>query len=202
MLILTIDPSGTGTTGIFLLEIDNKNIKSYQFTQFKSGEWKEHLNFLVNLVHEEEPEIIIYEDTTYIYGRQHQGTVGLYKLIGGIVGLEHVFSFVKKMESITVNSVKSFKNKLFQRKEVIEDLTCFEGRGKGWKYKGQKISLHQLDALIIYHLWSGKSLESKTSIQQKIERLKIKKRLGTKQKVELDRLESFLQTKQQNVINP
>src|SRR4051794_15935174 len=107
MLVLTLDPSGTGTTGIFLLEIDEKNIKSYQFAQFKSSEWKEHLQFLVNLVCEKEPEIIIYEDTTYIYGRQHQGTVGLYKLIGGIASLKYIFSFIKKIESLTVNSIKS-----------------------------------------------------------------------------------------------
>lgn len=194
MRILTIDPSGTGTTGIFLLDIydEEPNIKFHHFTQFKNGEWKEHLQFLVNLVREKEPEIIVYEDTTYIYGRQHQGTVGLYKLIGGIVGLEYIFNFVKRIESITVNSVKSFKKKLFQEKEIIEELTCLEGRGKGWKYRDQKINLHQLDALIIYHLWSGKSLESKISIRQKIAQLKIKKRLGDKQKEELVRLESFL----------
>jgi hypothetical protein len=96
--------------------------------------------------------MIIYENTTYIYGRQHQGTVGLYKLIGGIASLKHFLGFVREINSVAVNQVKSFKNKLFKEEEQIEDLTYQQGRGGGWKYKLQKINLHQLDALVIYHL--------------------------------------------------
>jgi len=103
-------------------------------------------------VKEHRPDIVIYENTTYIYGRQHQGTVGLYKLIGGIVALKHVFDFIQKIESVAVNQIKPFKNKLFAGHEKIEGLTCEVGRSKGWKYKRQKISLHQLDAVVAYHL--------------------------------------------------
>ncbi|CAI2197560.1 19429_t:CDS:2, partial [Funneliformis geosporum] len=73
-------------------------------------------------------DTVIYENTTYIYGRQHQGTVGLYKLIGGIMALRYVFDFVQAVTSIAVNQVKPFKDKLFRGQEQIEGLTCQVGR--------------------------------------------------------------------------
>jgi hypothetical protein len=45
---------------------------------------------------------------------------------------------------------------------------------------------------VIYHLWSGKSLESNKNIKKKIVDLKAKKRLGLKQKEQLSKLENFL----------
>lgn len=190
MKYLCIDPSGTGTTGMFFFVIEEKS--KHIFFECKNKSWEEHLNFIINIAREYKPDIIIYENTTYIYGRQHQGTVGLYKLIGGIVALKYVFDFIQEVDSIAVNQVKPFKDKLFRGQEQIESLTCQAGRGKGWKYKRQKINLHQLDALVVYHLWSGGSLESKKSIKKKITKLKAKKRLGIRQKEELERLERFL----------
>lgn len=190
MKCLCIDPSGTGTTGIIFFQIDSK--PKHIFSEYKSKKWEEHLHFIIDIVKKYRPDIVIYENTTYIYGRQHQGTVGLYKLIGGIVALKYVFDFIQKIESIAVNQVKPFKKKLFARQEKVEGLTCEVGRSKGWKYQRQKISLHQLDAIVIYHLWSGGSLESKNNIKKKITKLKAKKRLGIRQKEELERLEGFL----------
>jgi len=190
MKCLCIDPSGTGTTGVFFFQAGGK--LKHIFSEYKSKKWEEHLNFIVRIVEEWKPNVIVYENTTYIYGRQHQGTVGLYKLIGGLVALKYVFDFIQKVDSIAVNQVKPFKDKLFAKKEKIEGLTCKAGRGKGWRYKRQKISLHQLDAIVIYHLWSGGSLESKKSIKKKVAKLKTKKRLGVRQKRELERLEGFL----------
>jgi hypothetical protein len=128
MKYLCIDPSGTGTTGIFFFANDKSG---YKFSEYKNANWEEHLNFVVEIVKEKQPDIIIYENTTYIYGRQHQGTVGLYKLIGGIVALKYVFDFIKEINSIAVNQVKPFKDKLFAGREQLESLTCKAGRGKG-----------------------------------------------------------------------
>ena len=189
MTIMSIDPSGTGETGICLISFD-KGIE-IKFLRCKSKIWKEHLKRIIELVEEIKPEIVLYEDTTYIYGRQHQGTVGLYKLIGGIVAIQHFCPFIKSIDSVAVNTVKSFKNKLFSGKEEIEDLTVKKGRGHGWKFNKTKINLHQLDALIVYHLWSNKSLESKISIQKRIKVLESKKRLGVNQKRQLQELKSF-----------
>jgi hypothetical protein len=52
--------------------------------------------------------------------------------------------------------------------------------------------LHQLDALVIYHLWSKGSLESQKKIKEKIFQLRAKKRLGVRQKEQLKNLEKFL----------
>lgn len=189
MKYLCLDPSGTGTTGVFFFQDDKSN---HIFSEYKSKNWEEHLKFIIDIIKEWRPDIVIYENTTYIYGRQHQGTVGLYKLIGGIVALKYVFNSIQEISSIAVNQVKPFKDKLFSGQEQIEGLICQPGRSKGWKYKRQKISLHQLDALVVYHLWSDKSLESKKSIKKKIKDLKSKKRLGIRQKEELERWERIL----------
>jgi len=77
------------------------------------------------------PNIIIFENTNYIYGRQHQGTVGLYKLIGGIIGLKYSFPFVQGIENIFVSAVKSFRGKVQRGDEKITNLSYQEGRGHG-----------------------------------------------------------------------
>jgi len=159
--IITIDPSGTGTTGICLI-----NSKEIIFGEYKSKIWEEHLKYIVELLREWKPNIIVYETTNYIHKRL-PGSLYLLKLIGAIVGLKYVFDFLNEVNSIAVNQVKPFKDKLFQGKEEIEKLTCKTGRGKGWKYQDKRISLHQLDALVVYHLWSKRSLESKKNIKKK-----------------------------------
>jgi len=184
--VITIDPSGTGITGICLINSDE-----IIFCEYKSKIWEEHLKYIVDLLREWKPNIIVYETTNYIHKRL-PGSLSLLKLIGAIVGLKYVFDFLKEVDSIAVNQVKPFKDKLFQGKEEIEKLTCKIGRGKGWKYKDKRISLHQLDALVVYHLWSERSLESKKSIKKKIKELKTKKRLGIRQQKQLKRLEIFL----------
>ena len=78
--------------------------------------------------------------------------LNLLKLIGGIVGMKFAFDFIEELGSVAVNQVKPFKTKLFTGQEQIEELTYKVGRGKGWKYQEKRISLHQLDALVIYHL--------------------------------------------------
>jgi len=45
--ILSIDPSGTGTTGICL--VSNQHL---EFRDFRSKNWEEHLKFIVELVRE------------------------------------------------------------------------------------------------------------------------------------------------------
>ena len=57
--------------------------------------------------------------------------MSLLKLIGGIVGMKYTFDSIEELNSIAVNQVKSFKDKLFTNKEQIEKLTCKIGRGKG-----------------------------------------------------------------------
>ena len=59
--VLSIDPSGTGITGLFLT-----NGTKQSFQQFQDKDWKEHLKFLVNYVKDQQVNQIIYEHTNYI----------------------------------------------------------------------------------------------------------------------------------------
>jgi hypothetical protein len=62
-------------------------------------------------------------------------------------------------------------------------------------YMGKRISLHQLDAMIIYHIWTNGALEEAAEISEKIEILCLKKKLGKNQKKSLERLQKILDQK-------
>ena len=145
--IITIDPSGTGTTGIFF----NSN-QIEEFAEFKSNNWKEHLNFLNDYIKIKEPNIIVYEHTNFVSLRGKDMT-SLFKLLGTIEGLRYTFTFIEEINNIPVNQVKELYKKLKQQEQNIPNLTYRIGRRKGWMFKGKKISIHQLDALIIYLLF-------------------------------------------------
>lgn len=156
--ILSIDPSGSGSTGMcFVLfeDHDDDQKKRVYFDIFLSKNWKEHFEFICKTIETEEPNIILFETTNYIKHRM-QNSLDLFKLIGAISVLKYCFSFVERVESIAVNQIKGFKDKLQNKKEAIECLEYKIGRGNGWMYEKKRINLHQLDALIIFFLWEKK----------------------------------------------
>lgn len=155
--ILTIDPSGTGSTGVCLV---NQESGEVSFQEFKSKLWEEHLGFLFDLVKSKEPKIVVFETTNYIRHRM-QSSLHLFKLIGAIVAFKYMFSFIEALDSVAVNQVKSYKLKLQNKEEEMAGLSLERGRGKGWEYQTKKISLHQLDALIIFYLWNLKKTNEK-----------------------------------------
>lgn len=137
--ILSIDPSGTGTTGFCLIEND-----SYLFFEFQNKDWKEHLFFLKDLLIKETPDFLLYENTHYLHTKT-QDSLNLFRLLGGLEGLP------VKTEHILVNQVKDLKSKLFKKSRQIPNLEF--KFGQGWFYSSQRISLHQLDAFLVYWLW-------------------------------------------------
>jgi len=138
--ILSLDPSGTGTTGICLIKT------SIVFQEFKSANWKEHAEYIAKIVKEWKPTVVLYENTNYLHQRQHSGTVSLLKLIGAIESLP-----VQRIESILVSQVKDLKSKLFKGIKRIYGVDF--KLGQGWFYSAKRISLHELDALLVYQLW-------------------------------------------------
>ena len=142
--ILALDPSGTGTTGIALMENDQ-----VIFKEFASPEWKEHWQTLIRLMEKFKPKVVLYESTNYIHSRGKDMT-SLFKLLGGLESLGH-------SEAIPVNQVKGFKQKLLKGTRTIPNLAYLVGRGKGWTYFGQRISVHQLEAYLVYWLWKAKN---------------------------------------------
>ena len=136
--ILSIDPSGTGTTGVCLVN------QKLTLQEFKSSAWKEHVIFLQKVVKDFQPNLLLYETTNYINSKGKDMT-GLLKLIGAIESLP------VRTESILVSQVKDLKSKLFKRTKKIPEIKF--KLGIGWLFKGQKISLHQLDAFLVYQIW-------------------------------------------------
>ena len=145
--ILSIDPSGTGTSGVYF-----RNGKEQRFSSFQSKDWKQHLAFLVEQVKELKPNLILYEHTNYI-NLKGKDMTSLFKLFGGIESL--VYLGVEEIKSVPVNQVKALKDKLFKGTKTITGLEFAKGRGKGWTLNHQKLNLHELDAWLVY--WLGRS---------------------------------------------
>lgn len=141
--ILALDPSGTGKTGICLIK---GNLIT--FKEFKSRDWKEHYSAISQIVKKEQPNLIIYETTNFIRTKGKDMT-SLFKLLGVLGVLP-----VEKVASILVNQVKGLKAKLLKEKAQIKGLTYQPG--KGWFYQAKKLSLHELDAFLVYWLWKEK----------------------------------------------
>ena len=116
--ILALDPSGTGTTGIALME--NGRVI---FKEFANPNWQAHWQTLIGLMEKFQPKIVLYESTNYIHSRGKDMT-SLFKLLGGLESLGH-------SESVPVNQVKGLKQKLFTGKATIAGITYSSGRGKG-----------------------------------------------------------------------
>jgi hypothetical protein len=99
------------------------------------------LNFLKELLKKEKPALLIYENTHYLHTKT-QDSLNLFRLLGGLEGLPVL------TEHILVHQVKDLKSKLFKGTEKIPDLTFKSGQG--WFYLAKKISLHELDAFLVY----------------------------------------------------
>lgn len=142
--IIAIDPSGTGTTGIYY-----KNSKEEQFLECKEKDWKKQYDFIKELVQQKNIELVIYENTNYIHKKTKDG-LNLFRLLGALECLE-----IEKVKSVNVLKVKEMTKKLLRGIYKIEGLEYKIGRGKGWMYKNKRVSIHQLEAYIIYYLWTN-----------------------------------------------
>ena len=146
MRILAIDPSGTGTNGIFYT-----NGKEELFNQYKDIYWKNHYTFIASLVKLYKPDLLLFENSNYISNRS-KDSLNLIRLLGSIEVLK-----VPSIESINVLKVKELSKALFSGKAQIPKLEYQPGRGKGWLWKGERISIHCLEAFLVYYLFSNKS---------------------------------------------
>ncbi|KLL03479.1 MAG: hypothetical protein MRERV_40c016 [Mycoplasmataceae bacterium RV_VA103A] len=139
--ILSIDPGGK--TGIYY-----KNGEQEQFIEISKC-WKETYGEIKELVKEKRADLVIFENTNYIHKRTKDG-LNLFRLLGALEVLE-----VEKVESINVLKVKEMTKKLLNGIYQIANIEYLPGRGKGWMYKGKRVSIHQLEAFIVYYLFKG-----------------------------------------------
>jgi len=140
--IITIDPGGK--TGIYY-----KNGEREQFIEINKP-WKETYGEIKELVKSKQIQQVIYEDTNYIHKKTKDG-LNLFRLLGALECLE-----VKEVQRVNVLKVKEMTKKLLNGLIRIENITYQKGRGKGWMYKNRRISIHQLEAFLVYYLFNKK----------------------------------------------
>ena len=119
--ILSIDPSGTGTTGLYFT-----NGKNQEFKEFKDIHWKNHYDFIVSSIKLYLPDLLLFENTNYISNRTSD-SLNLIRLLGALECLEQV----KEVKSVSVLKVKELSKQLFKGIVKIKDLEYLPGRGKG-----------------------------------------------------------------------
>jgi hypothetical protein len=118
--IIAIDPSGTGTTGIYY-----RNGEQEEFKEIKDKVWKNHYNFIASLVKVYQPNILLFENTNFIRLRGKDMT-SLLKLLGSLEVME-----IEQIRSIPVDQVKRLGKELLRGIKKIEGLEYLPGRGKG-----------------------------------------------------------------------
>jgi hypothetical protein len=159
--VLAIDPSGTGTTGIFFKDGDQE-----QFNQFTDKDWTKHYQFIYSLVKKYHPDTLLFENTNWISLRGKDMTF-LLKLLGALESLVYL-NQVATVALVPVNQVKGLRKKLLKGEKKINELEY--QNGKGWIWKGKRISLHCLDAYLIY--WLEFEKEKSSLLGQKSSKIK------------------------------
>ncbi|MCE8163497.1 MAG: hypothetical protein I3273_06885 [Candidatus Moeniiplasma glomeromycotorum] len=146
--IISIDPSATGTTGICLVG------SGISFKQFENVEWKAHFDWIKHLVIESSTNQVIYEVNNSISASNRTKHISrLFKLFGAVEVLPCFLQV--KVNSVPANQVKALRKKLLNKQVGISGLEF--KNGIGWSYQTNKISVHELDAFLIYWIWKGKN---------------------------------------------
>ena len=136
---LSIDPGGK--TGIYY-----RNGEQEQFIEINKP-WKETYGEIKELVKDKGVNTIIYEDTNYIHKRTKDG-LNLFRLLGALECLE-----VQQVKRVNVLEVKKLTKQLLAGVKHLEEITYSQGRGKGWMFKGKRVSIHQLEAYLVFYLF-------------------------------------------------
>jgi len=87
---------------------------------------------------------LLFENTNFISNRTSD-SLNLIRLLGAIECLN-----VNEVKSVNVLKVKEMSKQLFKGTKTIKDLQYLPGRGKGWMFKGKRVSIHCLEAFIVY----------------------------------------------------
>ena len=137
--IISLDPGGK--TGIYF-----RNGKEEQFIEINRP-WKETYGEIKELVREKKANLVLFEDTNYIHKRTKDG-LNLFRLLGALEVLE-----AQEIKSINVLAVKKLTKQLLAGTYRIKEIEYLLGRGKGWMYKGKRVSIHCLEAYLIWYLF-------------------------------------------------
>lgn len=141
--IISIDPSGTGTSGIFFTDGELT-----EFQEFNNINWKEHYKKISLLIKYYKPNLLLFENTNFINSR-NKDSLSLLRLLGAIDCLP-----IKQIASVNVLKVKELSKSLLKGQTKIDDLEYQIGRGKGWMFNNKRISIHCLEAYLVYWVWN------------------------------------------------
>jgi len=153
--IISFDPSAVGTMGICIVE----NGK-FRFLENKVKEWEEHVRYATDLIKAEQPTHILYEGTNWVYSFGKE-SLGVFKTFGAFEALAHYLNI--EVYSINANQVTALREAIYNKEINDLDIICEPGRGKGYKFRNERISGHKLDALLVVFLWEDKKLFSRVS---------------------------------------
>lgn len=163
--LLSIDPSGTGTTSIF-------NINDNNFELIKSENWLHHFYQIQQKIlwikKDKINPIIYFETVKSAYNNQNKDLVPLLKLCGALES----YCIIKNIhyKTVTSDQVKRYvrwfdKIKGLSEKELtyVRNIKMINfcnktGLNKDknkWFYNNEKINAHQRDSVLIY--WIGKN---------------------------------------------
>jgi hypothetical protein len=59
---------------------------------------------------------------------------------------------VERIERVNVLAVKKLTKQLLTGVKELEGIEYLKGRGKGWMFKGKRVSIHCLEAYLVYWL--------------------------------------------------
>ena len=138
MRAIAIDPGGK--TGIYF-----RNGEQEQFIEINK-EWKETYGKIKELVKNKQIQQVIYEDTNYIHKKTKDG-LNLFRLLGALECLE------VEVKSVNVLRVKKLTKQLLTGSKQLEEINYQQSRGKGWMYKGKRVSIHCLEAYLVWYLY-------------------------------------------------
>ena len=146
MRTLFIDPSATGTTGVCLVN----SASEITLLKCENKDWKEHFGWIVGLVKKYQVDLVVCETATYISNTSSD----IRKLIGLVGAIQALpFFFNLKVETLPSDQTKRLRKKLVGKQKGIAGLNY--QRGKAWTYQNNNISVHELDAFLVYWIWKG-----------------------------------------------
>lgn len=165
--VITIDPSGTGTTGFF-----TDDMVMYGTKTFVSDNWQAHFDFIVDELKIGRYEMIVIE--TISPGRTNRATnhlIDLAKLIGCLENhLRHFENVVWVKAQDTKRLGKKLKEMEFGQ-ELYNIKKIKIGRKTVYRHFYQDLSSHEIDSVAIYHIW----LNRKQYIERTETKRKVKK---------------------------
>ena len=141
-----IDPSATGTTGICIVGSE------ITFLKIENKDWKEHFEKIKDLVVENSADQVVYEINNSIgVSNRTKHISRLFKLFGAIDALTCFLPI--RVNSVPANQTKQLKKQIISKQKGIAGLNY--QRGKSWTYQNENISVHEVDAFLVYWIWKG-----------------------------------------------